>query len=75
MEANPNTHNFSAKIGDEGGLHVTSGQLHFPSQAQTFICLILKSLLENGKLACMYIKFQRKGGREEQVAFSVVQLK
>lgn len=25
---------FSAKIGDEGGLHVTSGRLHFPSQEQ-----------------------------------------
>lgn len=48
MEANPNMHNFFLlKLGGEGGLAVTSGLLHSPSQNQTFIRLMLKSLLEN----------------------------
>lgn len=72
MEANPNTHNFSAKIGDEGGLHVTSGLLHFPSQKQTFIRLIFKVPLRKLK-TCVYVHKvpTKRREREEQVAFSV----
>lgn len=51
---------------------MTSGLLHSPSHNWTFIWLILKSLLKNGKFAMYVHKASvKRREREEQAKFSV----
>jgi hypothetical protein len=79
MVTNPNVYNFSAKIGDEGGLHVTSGLLHFPSQKPDIYMADFKVALRKWE-SCMHVykasMKSRKGGEGDSFEFSgiVVQL-
>ena len=72
MVTNPNVYNFSAKIGDEGGLHVTSGLLHFPSQKPDIYMADFKVALRKWE-SCMHVykasMKSRKGGegREQRI--------